>query len=248
MEATDRAGYQRPEGKLLADALRRSGRSARRAAGDMGLSDTRLRHIINGYQPVGRGQVIEVVGPAETVAKAAEVLGVTPGDLEKAGRADAAKFLRDAREASALRGTETSALLHLEAVVAELRAFLDGEPFGGGSQAPDSALLLFTEQQLMDEIQRRMEATRALLRELVGDEGMELSGAMREIADIFRGGDGNADAPAGGSAPNQVPESGPADQPDRSRFTRAARNAGRSPKNVGDETARPDDEGPEFGA
>lgn len=85
---------QRPEGRLLADALKRDGRSANKAAEEAGISGTRWRHIVNGYQPVGRGQFVEVVGPASTLARMARTLDVTAAELEAAGRADAAEELR----------------------------------------------------------------------------------------------------------------------------------------------------------
>lgn len=85
---------QRPEGKLLGDAIKRSPLSARKIAGSIGISDTRLRHIVNGYQPAGNGQRIIVVGPAATLARAAAVLEVTADQLDQAGRSDAAEILR----------------------------------------------------------------------------------------------------------------------------------------------------------
>lgn len=86
--------YQRPEGKLLGAAMARTGKSVRKIAAGMGISDSRLRHIVNGYQPVGRGQKVEVVAPAATLARIADKLGITPNDLVAAGREDAAELLR----------------------------------------------------------------------------------------------------------------------------------------------------------
>lgn len=90
--------YQRPEGKVLGDAMKRSGKSARKIAPDTGLTDSRLRHIVNGYQPVGQGQKIVVVAPAETLARVAQALGVSADQLDEAGRSDAADLLRDMPE------------------------------------------------------------------------------------------------------------------------------------------------------
>jgi transcriptional regulator with XRE-family HTH domain len=87
--------HQRPEGKLLGDAMKRDGRSARKIAEEIGLSDSRLRHIVNGYQPVGQGGRIGIKGPASTIARAAIVLGITPAELETADRDDAADELRN---------------------------------------------------------------------------------------------------------------------------------------------------------
>lgn len=89
--------HQRPEGRLIADAMKDAGLSARKAADGTGITDTRLRHIINGYQPVGRGQTIEVVAPAETLARIAHRLGITAEHLRDAGRPDAAELVTDRR-------------------------------------------------------------------------------------------------------------------------------------------------------
>lgn len=86
--------YQRPEGKLLGDAMKRTGKSARKLAPDTGLTDSRLRHIVNGYQPAGQGQKIVVIAPADTLARIARAFGVTADQLENAGRSDAADLLR----------------------------------------------------------------------------------------------------------------------------------------------------------
>ena len=85
--------HQQPEGQLIADALTRLRLSARQGAKGTGISDTRLRHIAKGYQPVGRGQVIEVVAPADTLARIADRLGITADQLRGAGRDDAAEIL-----------------------------------------------------------------------------------------------------------------------------------------------------------
>ena len=82
-----------PEGQLIANAQKRLGLSARKAAAAAGISDSRWRHIINGYQPVGQGQTIPVRAPADTLARMASVVGVTPKELAVAGRADAAEEL-----------------------------------------------------------------------------------------------------------------------------------------------------------
>lgn len=54
------------------------------------MSETRWRQISNGYQDVGRGHRVPTVGPPETIARMAQVVGVTPDQLRDAGRADAA--------------------------------------------------------------------------------------------------------------------------------------------------------------
>lgn len=85
---------QLPEGALIADALKRSRLSARKAAERAGMSEGRWRQIVKGYQTVSAGVTAPVRGPAETVARMAHVVGVTPEQLEEAGREDAAAELR----------------------------------------------------------------------------------------------------------------------------------------------------------
>jgi transcriptional regulator with XRE-family HTH domain len=90
----DERPEQRPEGALIAAALKRSRMSQRRAAAKAGISENRLRAIMHGYQNVGAGSYIAVRGPADTVARIAHVVGVGPERLEEAGRRDAAEELR----------------------------------------------------------------------------------------------------------------------------------------------------------
>jgi hypothetical protein len=91
---------QQPEGRLISEALKRSGRSARGAAATAGISDTRWRHIVSGYQPAGAGNYIPVSAPAETLARMAQAVGVTPDQLADAGRGDAAGELLNLRHAT----------------------------------------------------------------------------------------------------------------------------------------------------
>ncbi|WP_114202352.1 hypothetical protein [Janibacter anophelis] len=85
--------YQRPEGRLIEEELKATGRSVRSIAPKVGVSDTRLRHIINGYQPAGAGQVIEVKAPAETLARLAIAVGLADIQMTWAGRDDAAQLM-----------------------------------------------------------------------------------------------------------------------------------------------------------
>lgn len=77
---------QPPEGRLIQEALKKTGMSARKAADAAGISDSRWRHIVNGYQPAGRGEFVRVVGPADTVARMARVVGVMPIDMRMRGK------------------------------------------------------------------------------------------------------------------------------------------------------------------
>jgi hypothetical protein len=84
---------QPPEGKLIGDAAARLELSIREAARRAGLSYGRWRQICQGYQNVSPGSFAPVHAPAKTVAKMAKVVGVTPAQLAKAGREDAAEAL-----------------------------------------------------------------------------------------------------------------------------------------------------------
>jgi hypothetical protein len=84
---------QRPEGKLIQDALKTDGRSIRQVAALAGISDARWRQLVKGSLNVGSDHVTEQVAPPATLARMAYVVGVTPGQLTKAGRKDAAAIL-----------------------------------------------------------------------------------------------------------------------------------------------------------
>lgn len=85
--------HQRPEGRALAAAAKRANISARLAATRAGMSDARWRQIVNGYQSVGAGQTALVIGPADTLARMAQAVGLTADELRAADRADAADAL-----------------------------------------------------------------------------------------------------------------------------------------------------------
>jgi hypothetical protein len=102
----DERPEQPPEGKLIADALTRSGMSIRKASKQAGISYGRWRQITSGYQNVSPGSYARVTAPADTLARMAAVVSVTPEQLEEAGRPDAAGSLRSgsARPPSTGRG------------------------------------------------------------------------------------------------------------------------------------------------
>ncbi|WP_405961184.1 helix-turn-helix domain-containing protein [Streptomyces sp. NBC_00024] len=66
--------------------------SGREAARRSGVSDSRWRQIIHGYQTVS-GNHVPVVAPAETLARMAQATQVSADELRKAGRPDAAAEL-----------------------------------------------------------------------------------------------------------------------------------------------------------
>ena len=94
MRGMEERPEQRPEGALIAAALKRSRMSQRQAAAKADISENRFRAIVHGYQTVSAGTYAPVRGPAETVARIAQAAGVTPEQLEEAGRPDAAEELR----------------------------------------------------------------------------------------------------------------------------------------------------------
>lgn len=85
---------QRPEGMLIEAAAKSDGRSIRQLAAQAGMSDARWRQLVKGYQSVTGGGVAEAVARAETLAKMAQVLRLSPASLEEVGRSDAAVVLR----------------------------------------------------------------------------------------------------------------------------------------------------------
>lgn len=62
------------------------------------MSEGRWRQIVSGYLNVSSGVYAPVTGPPDTLARMARVVGVTAGQLEEAGRADAAQELRKLEE------------------------------------------------------------------------------------------------------------------------------------------------------
>lgn len=68
------------------------------------MSDSRWRQIISGYQTVG-GTHVPVRAPDETLARMAQVVGVTADELTEAGRADAAQALRDLPDTTVQAGS-----------------------------------------------------------------------------------------------------------------------------------------------
>ncbi|MGC4886770.1 hypothetical protein [Micromonospora sp. DT227] len=84
-----------PEGALIFRAMERRNLTARAAANQVGMSEGRVRQLINGYQALGSQQFRVVKGKAIRVAQLAKLAGVTPEQLTDVGREDAAEVLRD---------------------------------------------------------------------------------------------------------------------------------------------------------
>lgn len=85
-----------PEGQLITAALAklRPKTTVPEAARRADLSDSRWRQICQGYQMVS-GNPVPVTAPADTIARMANVVGVTYNQLVEAGREDAADALQD---------------------------------------------------------------------------------------------------------------------------------------------------------
>jgi transcriptional regulator with XRE-family HTH domain len=85
-----------PEAALIRqrreDIVPKLGRAeaARRTGGH--LSESRWRQLENGYRVTAAGREPQTA-PAETLARMAQVVGVTPAELESRGRGDAARIL-----------------------------------------------------------------------------------------------------------------------------------------------------------
>lgn len=86
---------QQPEGRLIALAQKRARLSQREAARRAGMSEARWRNIVSGYQTVSAGVHAPVRGPADTIARMAQAVGVTPENLGAVDREDAAEILRE---------------------------------------------------------------------------------------------------------------------------------------------------------
>ena len=68
--------------------------SRRQAAAKAGISPSQWRDVERGSKKAGPGVTVPVQATAETLAKMAQVIGVTPDELTAAGREDAASELR----------------------------------------------------------------------------------------------------------------------------------------------------------
>lgn len=88
------SSMQRPEGALIQAAMLRKGVKAPWVAERTELSANWIRHVINGYEPQGQGRRNPIIGPADTIARIARVLDITPAQLTEVGREDAADALQ----------------------------------------------------------------------------------------------------------------------------------------------------------
>ena len=77
--------------------------SRRQAAARAGISPSQWGDVERGSKTAGSGVVAPVRATAETLARMARAIGVSPEDFEAAGREDAASLLRNADAAQDLR-------------------------------------------------------------------------------------------------------------------------------------------------
>lgn len=161
--------YQRPEGALIQDAAKRERLSMRQLAKAVGISDTRLRHIVNGYQPVGHGQVIEIDAPADTLARIAEAVGVSSDDMRGAGRGDAADEM--GRLESVTQVGDTLSLSARGEELRMLREYLDTPEAERPRNPPTKPLALWSITQLLDAVRAVYEDERHFLSFATGHRG-----------------------------------------------------------------------------
>ena len=85
-----------PEARLLKLArLRRHSTSITQAAELAGVSVSLWRQVEAGYSTPAAGVHVPKVAPADTLAVMSRPLGITPAELAKAGREDAAAILAE---------------------------------------------------------------------------------------------------------------------------------------------------------
>jgi len=91
--------YERPEPPPeapLIDAARRSSRlTVREVTRRARISEAHWRQIVSGYESLGGGEYREVHAKPETLARIAQVIGLTPDQLRKVRRTDAAEALEE---------------------------------------------------------------------------------------------------------------------------------------------------------
>ncbi len=113
---------QPPEGKVIAAAARSDGRTVLDLAAAANMSDTRWRQIIKGYARVA-GNIVAVRAPSGTLARMARVVGVTPQQLDEAGRTDAAEALRSMGPASSIESLDAE-VVHKGSFTKVIKAIL----------------------------------------------------------------------------------------------------------------------------
>lgn len=122
--------------------------SATKAAEQSGISEGRWRQIVLGYQSSG-GVRIPVQGPADTVARMAETVGVTPEQMIEVGRADVAEEMSRLQSVGVLEDGTLWVSDNSEEE-AELLAWLRGSAGDRSARPPTRSLLLWDVDQLLE--------------------------------------------------------------------------------------------------
>ena len=148
---------QRPEGKLIGERIKGDpDLSIRKVAERVGLSEARVRQIINGYASAGRGQQVDVLGPSDTVTNIALAAGITPEEMELADRSDVAHSMRVRASESQKPGGGWPEMLDYD----EIRSWAE-EPF---TMMPPAMILgLFDIDALVAEVDRRLHVAQRIL-------------------------------------------------------------------------------------
>lgn len=158
----DDSDQSRALGDLISEAIRRQDLSVRAAAQKIGISDSRLRQIINGRQPVGRGEYIAVFAPEDTLARIALELGISPEELEAVDRGDAAWSLRK-------RLPDLSSIRPEDRDITWRRIMADHEEIREWAEdpvnyiPPDVILTFFSSSALQSEIARRLDIAESVM-------------------------------------------------------------------------------------
>lgn len=152
---------QSPEGALIGKAIDASPSLSRRGVAEaIGMSEARVRQIINGYASAGRGQTVQVIAPAATLARLAAAVGVSAEALTAAGRPDAANEMQEQRKAAHGRGVILDSDSY-ERALAAMEAWIGDSDPDGEVHPPASTLWLYTPRQLADNLAEQVAALEA---------------------------------------------------------------------------------------
>lgn len=137
--------------------------SQNEAAGRAGISGTRWRQIIN-----GRAGALDSDRGVQTVARMAEVAGVSPGQMMQAGRPDVAEELRLLLGEPPLRSAEDSLNLSDGAQGTVVPAALAGLPEERGERIAELSKRLDRNAEATQELTREQQQIAAELARLTG--------------------------------------------------------------------------------
>lgn len=108
------------EAALIEAARKRERLTIRKAAAQAGMGEARWRQITSGYVSMGGGTYKPVAAPADTLARMAQTVRVTPDQLRAVGRADAAQALEEITPDPAAPGPYTPPVDAVYAILASL--------------------------------------------------------------------------------------------------------------------------------